>query len=69
MFEDLAAAIERLEVAVDGDSLVRALALRDQLDARIAEAAGAFGTYGTFEVTDLNGWVRCTSPPGAEFPW
>ena len=36
MLADLAAAIENLDIPVDGDSLVEALALRDRLDARIA---------------------------------
>ena len=42
MLADLAAVIEDLDVPFDGDSLVEAIALRDRLDARIAQAAGTF---------------------------
>lgn len=42
LFEELAKAVEKLTIPVDGFALVRALALRDRLDARIAEAAGDF---------------------------
>jgi hypothetical protein len=38
----LAAAIEGLELAVDGDELAAALRLRDLLDAKLAEAVAAF---------------------------
>ncbi len=61
MFEHLAAAVEQLEVGADGASLERALALRDQLDARIAEAAGAFATYGWWAVdasASMIAWLR-----------
>jgi hypothetical protein len=47
MLADLAAVIEDLEVPFDGESLERALALRDRLDARIAKATGTF---------EVNGW-------------
>ena len=46
MLADLAAAVENLDIPVDGDSLVEALALRDRLDARIAEATGVFEANG-----------------------
>ena len=46
MFEDLAAAIEDLDVPGDRESLVAAIALRDRLDARIAEATGEFEASG-----------------------
>jgi len=46
MLESLAAAIENLVLPVDGDSLVHAIALRDQLDARIAEATAGFEATG-----------------------
>lgn len=61
MFEDLAAAIEELDVPVEADSLVRAIALRDQLDARIAEAAGAFelqGWWGYDASASMTAWLR-----------
>ena len=47
MLADLAAVIEGLDVPFDGESLERAIALRDRLDARIAQATGSF---------EANGW-------------
>ena len=44
---DLAAVIEDLDVPFDGESLEQAIALRDRLHARIAQAAGTF---------EANGW-------------
>ncbi|MDQ6727924.1 MAG: hypothetical protein M3066_17440 [Actinomycetota bacterium] len=38
VFEELAEAVEKLSVPVDGAALVQVLRLRDRLDARIAEA-------------------------------
>ncbi len=61
MLGELAAAIATLDVPVDADSLVRAIAMRDQLDARIAEAAGAFETYGWWAVdasASMTAWLR-----------
>ncbi|MGI8984543.1 MAG: hypothetical protein ACR2HM_08440 [Acidimicrobiales bacterium] len=46
MLVDLAEAIEKLDIPFDGGSLVEAIALRDRLEARIAEAAGAFEATG-----------------------
>jgi len=46
VFEDLAVAIETLDIPPGGDALVAAMALRDRLDARIAEAVGAFEAGG-----------------------
>ena len=43
---DLVAAIEGLDIAGGGEGLIEAIALRDRLDARIAEAAGAFEASG-----------------------
>ena len=40
VLEELAAAIETLDIPVDGAALVQVLALRDRLDARIAEPWG-----------------------------
>jgi hypothetical protein len=39
---DLATAIETLDIPVGADALVQAIALRDRLDARIAQATGVF---------------------------
>ena len=47
MLADLAAVVEDLDVPFDGESLEQAIALRDRLDARIAQAAGTF---------EANGW-------------
>ncbi len=61
MLEDLAKAIERLDIPVDRDALVRVLALRDQLDARIAEVAGAFDAHELWDIdgaTSMTAWLR-----------
>src|SRR3954453_16121212 len=62
VFGDLAAVIEDLEVPVDEQSLVEAIALRDRLDARIAEATGAFEATGWWAVVDasasMTAWLR-----------
>ena len=61
MFEDLARAIERLDIPVDGASLVRVLALRDQLEARIAEVAGSFDAHELWDIdgaTSMTAWLR-----------
>ena len=42
MFEGLAGEIEALSVPVDGASIAAAVALRDRLDAKIADAVAAF---------------------------
>ena len=46
MLDDLAGAIDGLDIPVDRVSLAQAIALRDRLDARIAEAAVAFDAAG-----------------------
>jgi len=58
---DLAEAIEKLDIPVDGAALVRALALRDQLDARIAEVVGAFDAAQLWDIdaaTSMTAWLR-----------
>jgi hypothetical protein len=52
VLEQLAAAIASVEIGVDGDSIEEAIALRDRLDARIAQAVGEY------EVTGLVGGGR-----------
>ena len=44
MFEGLAKEIEELEIPPEGDALVKALALRDRLEAAIASAVAARST-------------------------
>ena len=46
MAADLAAAVEKLDIPLGGEPLVEVLALRDRLDARIAEATGVFEANG-----------------------
>ena len=58
---DLARAIEELDIPGDGDGLVEAIALRDRLDARIAEAAAAFeatGWWGLDASASMVAWLR-----------
>lgn len=50
MLADLAKAVAELEPPMGIDSLTEAIALRDQLDARIAEAVGAFDAEGWWAV-------------------
>ena len=59
--EDLAEVIEGLDIPVERDALVRVLALRDQLDARIAEVAGAFDAHELWDIdgaTSMTAWLR-----------
>jgi hypothetical protein len=61
MFETLAAAIEELDVPADPASLEQVLALRDQLDARIAEGVGAFEVNGMWAVdasASMIAWLK-----------
>ncbi len=46
MLKELGEAVEQLEIPLDGHTLVRVLAIRDRLDARIAQAVGAFDAAG-----------------------
>jgi hypothetical protein len=60
VLEILAEAIETLDIPIDGAALVRVLALRDQLDARIAEAIGAFDAHGLWDIdaaTSMTAWL------------
>jgi hypothetical protein len=61
VLEDLATAIESLDIPVDGAAIMQALALRDQLDARIAEAVGAFDAAKLWDIdgsTSMTAWLR-----------
>jgi hypothetical protein len=62
--EDLAEAIVELDIPVDGAAIVQVLALRDRLDARIAEAAGAFDTAQLWDIdgaTSMTAWLRASA--------
>lgn len=61
MLETLAAAIADLDIPVEGESLAEAIALRDRLDARIAEAVGTFEVTGWWAVdasASMVAWLR-----------
>ena len=64
MFEELEAAIEGLVIPGDGNSIVAAIALRDRLDARLAEATAAFeaaGLWGGGAAVSLVAWLRANA--------
>lgn len=65
MFETLAAAIDEMNIPVDGDAVVEAFALRDRLDAKLALAAGELDAV---ELWDADGPLRsrpgCATGPG-----
>ena len=70
MFEGLAEAIDGLEIPVDGDALAAVFALRDRLDARLAEAVAAFDRHELWEcdgATSMTAWLagpgRAHRPP------
>ena len=61
MLADLAEVIEKLDMPFDEDSLVDAIALRDRLEARIAEATGAFEANGFWAgdaSSSMVAWLR-----------
>jgi hypothetical protein len=58
MFDQLAQAIEGLEIPIDGGAIGEVLALRHRLDARLSEALGEFAAAGLWE---LDGAVSLTS--------
>ena len=61
MLEQLAAAIASVEIGVDGDSIEEAIALRDRLDARIAQAVGKYEVTGWWAVdasASMVAWLR-----------
>jgi hypothetical protein len=64
MLDELADVIDKLEIPVDAGALVRVLALRDQLDARIAEAVGAFDDAQLWDIdgaTSMTAWLRSSA--------
>jgi hypothetical protein len=59
--EELAKAIERLDIPLDREALVEVLALRDRLDARTVAAVGEFDASGLWDVegaTSMTAWLR-----------
>jgi hypothetical protein len=61
VLEQLAAAIASVEIGVDGDSIEEAIALRDRLDARIAQAVGEYEVTGWWAVdasASMVAWLR-----------
>ena len=58
---ELGRCIESLTIAVDGDEIAEALALRDRLDAKLSEALGAFDRAELWDLdaaTSLTAWLR-----------
>jgi hypothetical protein len=57
----LAETVENLRIPLDGAALARAIALRDQLDARIAETIDAFDRAELWDLdaaTSMTAWLR-----------
>ena len=64
VLEALTAAVDALEIPHDCESLIEAIALRDRLDARIAETVGAFeatGWWGLDASTSMTAWLRANA--------
>src|SRR5947209_4030622 len=60
MFDELAQAIRSLDIPVESSSVAAVLALRDELDARIAEALGAFDgecLWALDGAVSMTGWL------------
>ena len=62
VLEDLAEAIEGLDIRLGGEELVAAIALRDRLDARIVQATAAFESGGCWVATPRCRWWRGCGP-------
>lgn len=61
VFEELGAAIEGLEVPAEGEAIAEVLALRDRLEAKIAEAVGTFDVSAGWDLdgaTSMTAWLR-----------
>src|SRR3954454_14941838 len=61
MFEELAHVVDNLDIPVTGAALAEVIAVRDRLDARIAEAAGAFDAdclWALDGAVSMAGWLK-----------
>lgn len=61
MLDQLRSAIDSLEIGIDSASLLEALKLRDQLEARICEAVGEYEATDLWDVqgrTSMTGWLQ-----------
>ncbi len=61
MLEGLAGAIEELRIPPSGPAIAEAVALRDRLEAKIAEAVGAFDAASLWDLdaaTSMTAWLR-----------
>jgi 5-methylcytosine-specific restriction protein A len=61
VFEELARAIEEVEIPVDGSAIATAFALLDRFQAKLADAAGRFDNTQLWDVdgsTSLAAWLR-----------
>ncbi len=77
-FEALAQAVDELEIPPYGDAVAEVIAIRDRLDAAIAEAVGHFDAEGGWQgegATSMTAWLRhrCSQrprrgPPGRHRP-
>ena len=65
MFEALARDIEELEIPVNGAAIAHAVALRDQLSAKVAAAVGAFDEARLWDLdaaTSMTAWLSLDPP-------
>jgi Domain of unknown function (DUF222) len=61
VFEELAQAVEELSIPADGRAIAAAFALRDRLDAKLADAVGAFDAADLWDIdgaTSMTAWLR-----------
>ena len=61
MFEQAAAAIDALEIRLDGEALTEAFALLDKLTSKVTEAVGEFDAAELWDLdgaTSMAAWLR-----------
>src|SRR5688500_18138516 len=61
MFEALAQAVGEMEIPADSAAIAKAIELRSRLDARIAEAVGAFDRASLWHLdaaTSMTAWLK-----------
>jgi hypothetical protein len=69
VFDALAAAVDALDIPAEGVALGEALALRDRLEAKVADAVGRFDRAGGFAAdgaTSTQAWLRNRGFAGAD---